>query len=75
VPTVLAALDTPEARIAVQAGLPEHVYNAWTQPADLGWSRHEAFGTQPCLVCLYWPDRRQPSQHELIADALGQADL
>lgn len=73
--TVLTAVDTPQARIEVQAGLPERIYNAWTQPADLGWSRHEAFGTDPCLACLYWPDRPRPGRHELIADALGQPSL
>ena len=52
----LVALDSPEARIAVQASLPGPLYNAWTHPADVGWSRHERFGEDPCLACLYWPD-------------------
>jgi hypothetical protein len=70
--TVLVALDTARDRIAVAASLPQRVYNAWTQTADLGWSRHEAFGVEPCLACLYYPDRPRPSEHELIAAALGQ---
>ena len=69
------AVDTEARRIAIQAGLPRMIYNAWTQPADLGWSRHELFGTEPCLACLYWPTRPRPSQHELIARALKQAEL
>jgi hypothetical protein len=72
---VLVALDTPHDRIAVAASLPHYSYNAWTQVTDLGWSRHEQFGIQPCLACLYYPDRRRPSEHELIAAALDQHPL
>ncbi len=72
---VLVALDTPGDRIAVQAGLPRLVSNAWTQPADLGCSRHERFGVDPCLACLYWPTRPRPNRHELIAAALGEHEL
>lgn len=69
------ALDTAADRIAVAAGLPQRVYNAWTQPADIGWSRHERFGTQPCLACLYYPTTARPGEHELIGAALGQHPL
>jgi ThiF family len=65
----LVALDSAEARIGVQASLPGPIYNAWTQPADVGWSRHERFGDDPCLACLYWPERERPSRHEQIAAA------
>ncbi len=64
--TVAVALDTAAARISVQAGLPREIYNAWTQPADLGWSRHERFGEEPCLACLYTPSGLRPSQHDLV---------
>lgn len=74
VPT-LVALDSPEDRIAVQASLPGPLYNAWTQPADVGWSRHEHFGEDACLACLYWPDEPRPSQHEQIGDAFRQHPL
>jgi hypothetical protein len=72
---VLTALDSAADRIAVAAGLPARAYNAWTQPADIGWSRHERFGVEPCLACLYYPDRPRPNEHELIADALRQPPL
>jgi len=75
VESVCTAVDTEAVRIAIQAGLPRRIYNAWTQPADLGWSRHESFGNAPCLACLYWPNRSRPSQHELIAQAIHQAEL
>jgi hypothetical protein len=65
----LTALDTPEDRIGVQASLPGVIYNAFTQPEDIGWSRHEAFGEEPCLACLYWPDGEGPGRHEQIAAA------
>ncbi|HLY23386.1 MAG TPA: ThiF family adenylyltransferase [bacterium] len=71
----LVAVDSAEARIAVQASLPGPIYNAWTQPADIGWSRHEHFGEEPCLACLYWPDRKRPSRHEQIAAAFRQHPL
>lgn len=72
---VLVGLDTARDRLTVAATLPRHAYNAWTQVADLGWSRHEEFGVQPCLACLYYPDRARSSEHELIAEALGQPPL
>ena len=75
VETVCTALDSASARIAVQSALPKVIYNAWTQPADLGWSRHEGFGIQPCLACLYWPLGQRPGQHVLIARALKQPEL
>lgn len=68
--TVLVALDTGGARIEVAGSLPTNVYNAFTGPSDLGWSRHEAFGEAPCLACLYWPSRPVPSHHEVIGEAL-----
>lgn len=71
----LVALDSPEARIGVQASLPGPIYNAWTQPADVGWSRHERFGVEPCLACLYWPENQAPSRHEQIAAAFRQHPL
>jgi hypothetical protein len=71
----LVALDSPVDRIGVQASLPGPIYNAWTQPADVGWSRHEHFGEEACLACLYWPDHEVPSQHEQVARAFRQHPL
>ncbi|WP_237478593.1 E2 ligase fold family C protein [Lichenibacterium dinghuense] len=67
---VAVALDTAEDRIAVQASLPRRILNAWTQPGDLGVSRHD-FGVGPCLACLYLPDRGVPSLSENVAGAIG----
>lgn len=72
---VLAALDSARDRLGVAAGLHRRVYNAWTQPDDLGWSRHEEFGVDPCLACLYLPRGQRPSEDEQIAHALGQHRL
>lgn len=71
----LVALDSSEARVGVQASLPGAIYNAWTQPADVGWSRHEHFGEEACLACLYWPDHEVPSRHEQVARAFRQHPL
>jgi ThiF family len=73
--TVLAALDTKQGRIELQAGLPREIFNAWTQPEDIGVSRHQAFGHDPCLACLGWPTRPRPSDSQLIAEALGEHEL
>lgn len=73
--TIAAAVDSVATRIALQAALPRRLYNAWTQPADVGWSRHETFGKEPCLACLYIPSGARPSQHQLIARALRQNEL
>jgi hypothetical protein len=72
---VLCALDTLPDRIGVQAGLPGRAYNAWTKPGDLGFSRHERFGTDECLACLCWPPGKRPDRFELIAEALCEYPL
>lgn len=72
---VCAAVDTEDARIAIEGSLPRAVYNAWTQPDDIGWSRHERFGSEPCLACLYWPTRSRPSYHENISRSIRQHEL
>ena len=73
--TVLTALDSPRDRIAVQASLPRTIYNAWTQTDDIGVSRHEGFGNDPCLACVYWPRGKAPSHSERIARELGEHEL
>ncbi len=73
--TVLSALDSKQGRIELQAGLPREIFNAWTQPQDIGVSRHQAFGSDPCLACLGWPRRARPSESQLIASALGEHEL
>lgn len=72
---VAVALDTARDRITVAATTPRHAYNAWTQVADLGWSRHEHFGIEPCLACLYYPTQPRSNDHELIAEAVRQPPL
>jgi hypothetical protein len=68
---VLTAFDTKADRIAAQAALPRRLLNAWTQLGDLGVSRHLAFGSTPCLACLYRPRPGGKSEAELVADAMG----
>ena len=71
---VLVALDSAADRIAVQASLPGWAANAWTQPGDLGVSRHTMADGQACLACLYLPDGPQPNEDELVARAIGMPD-
>lgn len=67
---VATAVDTAEARVEIQAGLPRHVLNAWTQSGDLGVSRHSFLGDQACLACLYIPPYARPSEDLLVQQAI-----
>jgi Prokaryotic E2 family C/ThiF family len=69
--TVLTGLDNAEDRIMVQGTLPKKIFNAWTQPANLGVSRHQNFLSDPCLCCLYYPESIRKSRSQEIADHLG----
>jgi hypothetical protein len=68
---VLLALDSAEDRIAAQASLPRWIANAWTQPENLGVSRHEFVGDGPCVACLYLPRGPRRNLDELVAEAIG----
>jgi hypothetical protein len=72
---VVVALDSAKDRIAVQAALPAWIANAWTQPGDLGLTRHVGLGRAACLGCLYIPVH-PTARHEdvIVAEALGLAD-
>ena len=70
-PRVLTAFDTKGDRLAAQAALPRRLLNAWTQLGDLGVSRHVAFGSEPCLACVYWLRPGGKSDAERIGDAMG----
>lgn len=70
-PRILVALDSARDRIAVQASLPAWVANAWTQPGDLGVSRHRGLEPGACLACLYVPTERAKNEDELVAEAVG----
>ena len=71
---VAVGVDSPEARVAVQASLPRIVLNAWTQSGDLGVSRHPDFLDAPCLACLYLPDGERPSYSHRVATEIGLPD-
>ncbi|QIN84647.1 hypothetical protein GBA63_19815 [Rubrobacter tropicus] len=68
---VAVAVDSVEDRIAVQAALPRWIVNAWTQPDDLGISRHAFLGDQACLACLYLPEEKRKSEAEIMAEVFG----
>ena len=69
--TVAVAVDSAEDRVGVQAALPRWVVNAWTQPEDLGVSRHAFDGDHACLACRYLPKGEQKSEATLVAEAIG----
>ncbi len=68
---VAVAVDSERDRQAVQAALPRWIANAWTQPGDLGVSRHPFLGDQACLTCLYFPDGAGKNEDQLVAEAIG----
>ena len=67
---ILLALDSAEDRIAAQASLPRWIANAWTQPENLGVSRHDFLGPRACVACLYLPHGARPNKDQVYADAL-----
>lgn len=71
---VVIALDSAKDRIAVQASLPRWIVNAWTQPDNLGVSRHDFMGDKACLTCLYMPNKKVASESERIAEEIGLPD-
>jgi len=71
---VAVATDSARSRWEVQAALPRWLVNAWTQVGDIGVSRHTFVGEDACLLCLYLPDQPQPSEDQLVADAIGLPD-
>ena len=66
---VALALDTAADRVLVQGALPHHVHNAWTQPENLGVSRHD-FANGDCVACLYLPSSERPNRDALAVQAL-----
>jgi hypothetical protein len=67
---VAVAVDTPATRINVQAALPRHLFNSWTQLGEVGLSRHEFLGPNACLACLYVPTQHRPNRDEIVLAAL-----
>jgi hypothetical protein len=68
---VAVAVDTGEDRQGIQAALPKWIVNAWTQPGDLGVSRHGFLGDDACLTCLYFPDEVGQHLDRIVAAAIG----
>lgn len=68
---IAVAVDSGEGRQAIQAALPKWVVNAWTQPGDLGVSRHGFLGDDACLTCLYFPDEVGQNLDRIVAAAIG----
>jgi hypothetical protein len=66
---VALGLDSAEDRRLVQAALPRVVLNAWTQPANLGVSRHDFLRTA-CVACLYAPASSVMNEDQIVAQNL-----
>jgi molybdopterin/thiamine biosynthesis adenylyltransferase len=71
---VAVAVDSAEDRRSAQACLPKWLVNAWTQPGNLGISRHSFVRNQACLTCLYFPEGGQRNEDQLVAQAIGLPD-
>lgn len=70
----MVAVDSATARREIQASLPRWIVNAWTQPGDIGVSRHSFAGNQACLMCLYFPEGGGKNEDQLVAEAIGFPD-
>jgi hypothetical protein len=66
---LLLALDSAEDRVFAQASLPRYLINSWTQPDNVGLSRHD-FLNSACVACLYLPSGERPDLDDLVATAL-----
>lgn len=68
---VAVAVDSALDRQEIQGCLPRWIANAWTQPGNIGISRHSFVGDDACLMCLYLPTSKSKNEDELIASAIG----
>lgn len=69
-PTVLTALDSPEARREAQRLWPDRFIDAATGDTMLGLCDHRA-DVDPCMMCVFQVDRDQPSGVERLAQQVG----
>ncbi len=69
-PTVLTALDTPEARRSAQRLWPDRLIDAATGDTMLGLHDHR-HGIDPCMACHFPIRTSEPSGAQTIADKLG----
>lgn len=72
---VATALDTARDRVQVQGSLPKTIVNAWTQPGDIGVSRHAFLGDNACLACLYLPAGQRRNEDEILSEELRMPEL
>lgn len=69
-PTVLTALDSPEARRDAQRLWPDRLIDAATGETMLGLHDHR-HGVDPCMWCVFPVDRKSPSGADAVAERLG----
>lgn len=69
-PTVLTALDSPEARRDAQRLWPDRLIDAATGETMLGLHDHR-HGVDPCMWCVFPVDRQSPSGADAVAERLG----
>lgn len=72
---VFVAVDTPQARIDIQASLPRVIVNSWTRAGEIGVSRHDFLGDGACLACLYLSSGRTPNFDQVVTRALRLPDV
>jgi len=72
---VAVMVDNIWTRLNVQAGLPETLWNAWTDVSRgtlrYGIGRHTIDGDYECLGCAYYPLGKSPDEMELNAIMTG----
>jgi hypothetical protein len=70
IPLAVAAVDTVEARFAVQDTLPARIVNAGVSGTTVEVSVH-GFGNGPCLACIGIGQQRESWSAHLIAERIG----
>lgn len=73
---VAVGIDSAEGRIHIQSSLPGKIFNAFTEPENVGISRHFDFATEACLACSYIPTEGEIKihYHQEIATNFGIPD-
>jgi molybdopterin/thiamine biosynthesis adenylyltransferase len=71
---IAVCVDNAHDRCGIQASLPRWIVNAWTQPENIGISRHHFIDNYACLMCMYLPNQQSKSEDEIIAESLNLPD-
>ncbi len=75
---VFISVDNKRTRVNLQAAIPKMIWNLWTDTQTntlrYGIGRHDSTDDYQCLICVYYPQGKAPTQTELNAALLGMSE-